>query len=130
MVLGDWNVPSKYMSYILPTDADEVPAVILPEALARVLEKFRFTDWALSTSIDVGRDALREALANAIRHGNRLHRRQLVVIEVIGPSVNVAIRRQKGGQGSRRIRGRRRYPLHLIGEQLPVYCDLLGHTVG
>jgi carbamoyltransferase len=27
MVLGDWGVPSKYMSYIVPTDAAEVPAV-------------------------------------------------------------------------------------------------------
>ncbi len=27
MVLGDWGVPSKYMSYIIPTDAAEVPAV-------------------------------------------------------------------------------------------------------
>ena len=27
MVLGDWGVPSKYMSYIVPTDAKEVPAV-------------------------------------------------------------------------------------------------------
>ena len=27
MVLGDWGVPSKYMSYIIPTNAAEVPAV-------------------------------------------------------------------------------------------------------
>ena len=27
MVLGDWGVPSKYMSYIVPTNAKEVPAV-------------------------------------------------------------------------------------------------------
>jgi carbamoyltransferase len=27
MVLGDWGVPSKYMSYIVPTNASEVPAV-------------------------------------------------------------------------------------------------------
>ncbi len=27
MVLGDWGVPSKYMSYIVHTNADEIPAV-------------------------------------------------------------------------------------------------------
>jgi len=27
MVLGDWGVPSKFMSYIIPTNASEVPAV-------------------------------------------------------------------------------------------------------
>jgi carbamoyltransferase len=27
MVLGDWGVPSKFMSYIVPTNASEVPAV-------------------------------------------------------------------------------------------------------
>ncbi len=27
MVLGDWGVPSKYMSYVVPTDAEQVPAI-------------------------------------------------------------------------------------------------------
>jgi carbamoyltransferase len=35
MVLGDWNVPSKYMSYILPTNADEVPAVTHVDGTSR-----------------------------------------------------------------------------------------------
>jgi len=35
MVLGDWNVPSKYMSYILPTDANEVPAVTHVDGTSR-----------------------------------------------------------------------------------------------
>jgi len=35
MVLGDWNVPSKYMSYILPTNVDEVPAVTHVDGTSR-----------------------------------------------------------------------------------------------
>ncbi len=35
MVLGDWGVPSKYMSYIVPTDADEVPAVTHVDGTSR-----------------------------------------------------------------------------------------------
>ena len=35
MVLGDWKVPSKYMSYILPTNADEVPAVTHVDGTSR-----------------------------------------------------------------------------------------------
>jgi carbamoyltransferase len=35
MVLGDWNIPSKYMSYILPTNADEVPAVTHVDGTSR-----------------------------------------------------------------------------------------------
>ena len=35
MVLGDWGVPSKYMSYIVPTDATEVPAVTHVDGTSR-----------------------------------------------------------------------------------------------
>ena len=35
MVLGDWGVPSKYMSYIVPTDAKEVPAVTHVDGTSR-----------------------------------------------------------------------------------------------
>ena len=35
MVLGDWGVPSKYMSYIVPTDAAEVPAVTHVDGTSR-----------------------------------------------------------------------------------------------
>jgi carbamoyltransferase len=35
MVLGDWGVPSKYMSYIVPTNADEVPAVTHVDGTSR-----------------------------------------------------------------------------------------------
>jgi carbamoyltransferase len=35
MVLGDWGVPSKYMSYIVPTDAEQVPAVTQVDGTSR-----------------------------------------------------------------------------------------------
>jgi carbamoyltransferase len=35
MVLGDWGVPSKHMSYIVPTDATEVPAVTHVDGTSR-----------------------------------------------------------------------------------------------
>jgi carbamoyltransferase len=35
MVLGDWGVPSKYMSYIVPTDAEKVPAVTQVDGTSR-----------------------------------------------------------------------------------------------
>ena len=35
MVLGDWGVPSKYMSYIVSTDAKEVPAVTHVDGTSR-----------------------------------------------------------------------------------------------
>lgn len=35
MVLGDWGVPSKFMSYIVPTSADEVPAVTHVDGTSR-----------------------------------------------------------------------------------------------
>ena len=35
MVLGDWGVPSKYMSYIVPTDAAEIPAVTHVDGTSR-----------------------------------------------------------------------------------------------
>ena len=35
MVLGNWGVPSKYMSYIVHTDADEVPAVTHVDGTSR-----------------------------------------------------------------------------------------------
>jgi len=35
MVLGDWDIPSKYMSYILPTNADQVPAVTHVDGTSR-----------------------------------------------------------------------------------------------
>jgi len=35
MVLGDWEVPSKYMSYIVPTNAQEVPAVTHVDGTSR-----------------------------------------------------------------------------------------------
>ncbi|UCD82201.1 MAG: hypothetical protein JSW26_12480 [Desulfobacterales bacterium] len=35
MVLGDWGVPSKYMSYIVPTNAAEVPAVTHVDGTSR-----------------------------------------------------------------------------------------------
>ena len=35
MVLGDWGVPSKYMSYIVSTDAAEVPAVTHVDGTSR-----------------------------------------------------------------------------------------------
>jgi carbamoyltransferase len=35
MVLGDWGVPSKFMSYIVPTDAAEVPAVTHVDGTSR-----------------------------------------------------------------------------------------------
>jgi carbamoyltransferase len=35
MVLGEWGVPSKYMSYIVPTNADEVPAVTHVDGTSR-----------------------------------------------------------------------------------------------
>ncbi|MCP3902097.1 MAG: hypothetical protein GY715_00555 [Planctomycetes bacterium] len=37
-------------------EKDEVPAVELPLPVARVLEKFRFSDWVLSTAVAVWRD--------------------------------------------------------------------------
>jgi carbamoyltransferase len=41
MVLGDWGVPSKYMSYIVPMNAKEVPAVTHVDNTSRpqILEK-------------------------------------------------------------------------------------------
>jgi carbamoyltransferase len=35
MVLGDWGVPSKYMSYIVQTNADEVPAITHVDGTSR-----------------------------------------------------------------------------------------------
>ena len=35
MVLGDWGVPSKYMSYIVPTNAEQVPAVTQVDGTSR-----------------------------------------------------------------------------------------------
>jgi carbamoyltransferase len=35
MVLGDWGVPSKYMSYIVPTNAEQVPAVTHVDGTSR-----------------------------------------------------------------------------------------------
>ena len=35
MVLGDWGVPSKYMSYIVPTSAEQVPAVTHVDGTSR-----------------------------------------------------------------------------------------------
>jgi carbamoyltransferase len=35
MVLGDWGVPSKYMSYIVPTDAEQVPAITHVDGTSR-----------------------------------------------------------------------------------------------
>jgi carbamoyltransferase len=35
MVLGDWGVPSKFMSYIVPTDAEEIPAVTHVDGTSR-----------------------------------------------------------------------------------------------
>jgi carbamoyltransferase len=35
MVLGDWGVPSKYMSYIVRTNADEVPAITHVDGTSR-----------------------------------------------------------------------------------------------
>ncbi len=35
MVLGDWGVPSKFMSYIVPTNANEVPAVTHVDGTSR-----------------------------------------------------------------------------------------------
>ena len=35
MVLGYWGVPSKYMSYIVPTDAEQVPAVTQVDGTSR-----------------------------------------------------------------------------------------------
>jgi len=35
MVLGDWGVPSKYMSYIVPTNAQKVPAVTHVDGTSR-----------------------------------------------------------------------------------------------
>jgi carbamoyltransferase len=35
MVLGDWGVPSKYMSYIVPTDVAEIPAVTHVDGTSR-----------------------------------------------------------------------------------------------
>jgi carbamoyltransferase len=35
MVLGDWGLPSKYMSYIVPTDAEQVPAVTHVDGTSR-----------------------------------------------------------------------------------------------
>jgi carbamoyltransferase len=35
MVLGDWGVPSMYMSYIVPTDAEQVPAVTQVDGTSR-----------------------------------------------------------------------------------------------
>jgi carbamoyltransferase len=35
MLLGDWGVPSKYMSYIVPTDAEQVPAVTQVDGTSR-----------------------------------------------------------------------------------------------
>ena len=35
MVLGDWGVPSNYMSYIVPTDAKQVPAITHVDGTSR-----------------------------------------------------------------------------------------------
>jgi carbamoyltransferase len=35
MVLGDWGVPSKFMSYIVPTNAEEIPAVTHVDGTSR-----------------------------------------------------------------------------------------------
>ena len=35
MVLGDWGVPSKYMSYVVPTDAQQVPAITHVDGTSR-----------------------------------------------------------------------------------------------
>ena len=35
MVLGDWGVPSKYMSYVVPTDAEQVPAITHVDGTSR-----------------------------------------------------------------------------------------------
>ena len=58
MVLGDWGVPSKYMSYIVPMNAREVPAVThvdntsRPQILQKKDEPFLFnllTAWREKT---------------------------------------------------------------------------------
>ena len=41
MVLGDWGVPSKYMSYVVHTNAEEIPAVTHVDGTSRpqIVEK-------------------------------------------------------------------------------------------
>ncbi len=69
----DWSDKKRWMDHVLATAAFEMqfktedfrvergdettpPPVELPLAVARALEKFRFSDWVLSTQIDIVRD--------------------------------------------------------------------------